>query len=176
MVKKKMNDIKNKLHSVALIGFDTLSGPVLRFSKIFSKQSLDFDLESNLTSFYLMFNGGGQFKPREIGFDQFKVVTFMKELDLYCFFLRNLESGNYKEFEEIAENIFPKQESRKEKTIKEQMIELLEEQKLTVKQIKKHFNFSVSTVRKYLKSLEEEGKVECVGTTDKTNAYLYSTK
>ena len=170
-----MNDLKKDLHSVALIGFDTLSGPVLRFSKDFSNESLNFDLDANLTSFYLMFNGGGQFRPREIGFDEFKVVTFMKELDLYCFFLRNSSSGNYKEYENFAEEIFPKQESRKEKTIKETMLELLNEQSLTVKEIKKHFNFSVSTVRKYLKALEQEGKVECLGAGDETKAYLYTT-
>ena len=171
-----MINLKKDLHSVALIGFDTLSGPVLRFSKEFSNESLNFDLNDNLTSFYLMFNGGGQFKPREIGFDEFKVVTFMKELDLYCFFLKNSGSGNYREYENIAEEIFPKQQTRKEKTIKETMIELLNEQKLTVKEIKKHFNFSVSTVRKYLKALESEGKIECLGANDETRAYLYTSK
>ncbi|MHA1783650.1 MAG: ArsR family transcriptional regulator [Candidatus Helarchaeota archaeon] len=171
-----MNDLKNKLHSVALIGFDTLSGPVLRFAKKFSDNALNFNLEANLTSFYLMFNGGGQFRPREIGFDDFKVVTFMKELDLYCFFLKNAESGNYQQFEKLADQIFPKQEKTKTKTIKEKMIDLLNKQKLTVKEIKKHFKFSISTVRKYLKCLEAEGKVECIGTTEKNNAYIYSAK
>ncbi len=165
--------IMNNLHSVALIGFDTLSGPVLKFSKQYSTDNLDVNLEANLTSFYLMFNGGGQFRPREIGFDNFKVVTFMKELDLYCFFLKNAGSNDYIEYEKLADDIFPKQETKKEKTIKDKMIELLEDQKLTVKDIKKYFNFSVSTVRKYLKRLEEEGKIAQVDETD-NKAYIYS--
>lgn len=169
MVERKMNEI----HSVALIGFDTLSGPVLRFAKQYSKENINLNLEANLTSFYLMFNGGGQFRPREIGFDDFKVVTFMKELDLYCFFLKNAGSGNYVEYEKMAEKIFPKQETKKEVTIKEKMVSLLNDQKLTVKEIKKHFKFSVSTVRKYLKRLEEEGKIAQVDETN-NKAYIYS--
>jgi len=169
MERKKMNN----LHSVALIGFDTLSGPVLRFSKNFSNDKLNLNLDANLTSFYLMFNGGGQFRPREIGFEDFKVVTFMKELDLYCFFLKNAGSGSYGEYEKLAETIFPKQETKKEQTIKEKMIGLLNDQGLTVKDIKKHFKFSVSTVRKYLKRLEDEGKIAHVDETE-NKAYVYS--
>jgi predicted HTH transcriptional regulator len=46
----------------------------------------------------------------------------------------------------------------KEKSIKEEMMELLEQQKMTVRELRKHFKFNANTVRKYLRALEEEGK------------------
>lgn len=156
---------QSDLQSVAVISFDTLSGPVLRYQKKFDK-SFTLNIAENLTSFYLMFNGGSALKPKVIQYDEFRVFTFMKELDLYCFFLKVKEADqrDYQELEANASKLIPTINKPKGKlTIKEKMRIYLQEQTMTVKQLRKHFRFNMATVRKYLKGLEEEGIVETKG-------------
>ncbi|MHA1143539.1 MAG: winged helix-turn-helix domain-containing protein [Candidatus Helarchaeota archaeon] len=156
---------QSDIRSIAIIGFDTLSGPVLRYKKQFDK-TFSMNLEENLTSFYLMFNGGSVFKPKVIHYDDFKVYTFMNELDLYCFFLKKKpeEDQDYQALKNAVPEIFPTIKKKKATvTTKEKMQKILQEQAMTVRDLRKHFRFNTKTVQKYLKELEEEGIVERKG-------------
>ena len=144
------------IQSIAVIGFDTITGPVLKWKKEF--QNSDVKVEQFITSFYIMFNNGSNFLPKAIQFENFSVITLFREMDLTCFFLKEkiLDPSN---LEELENEYVPKLEKAvKEKSIKEEMVELLENQEMTVKELRKHFKFNANTVRKYLKALEEEGK------------------
>ena len=163
-VKIKMSN-QSDITSIAIIGFDTLSGPVLRYKKHIDN-AVKIDLEAHLTPFYLMFNGGSELKPNVIYYDDYKVYTFMREMDLYCFFMKKgtNDEQEYQELKNAAPKWFPPlQPQKKDLTMKQKMQKVLEEQELTVADLRKHFRFNTKTVQKYLKELEEEGIVERKG-------------
>lgn len=145
------------IQSIAVIGFDTVTGPVLKWKKEFEESNVH--IEQFLTSFYIMFNNGSRFFPKAIQYEDFSVITIFREMDLTCFFLKDKDLLNTSNLEELEKQYIPKFEKQvKEKSIKEEMVELLENQEMTVKDLRKHFKFNANTVRKYLKELEEEGK------------------
>ncbi|MHA1753146.1 MAG: DUF977 family protein [Candidatus Helarchaeota archaeon] len=152
------------INTIALIGFDITKGPVLRWKKSYNKNNM-IDVDQFYTNFYVIFRGGGKFKPKMMVFDQFQIVAFQNEMDLLCVFLDNkINEEHFKEIKKIAEKESSKfiSSSTKLETesdlIKEKLIQLLKEQeKLTIKQLKKHFPLSYWTIRRYLTDLEEDG-------------------
>ncbi|MFX1449808.1 MAG: winged helix-turn-helix domain-containing protein [Promethearchaeota archaeon] len=153
---------QDDIQSIAVIGFDEITGPVLKWKKEFTNTNIQ--VEQFLTSFYIMFNNGSNFLPKAIQYDNFSVITIFREMDLTCFFLKNKDLLDAANLEQIEQEYIPKLEKQvKEKTIKEEMIGLLENDEMTVKEIRKHFKFNANTVRKYLRALEEEGKLKRIG-------------
>ncbi|MHA1378809.1 MAG: ArsR family transcriptional regulator [Candidatus Helarchaeota archaeon] len=145
------------IQSIAVIGFDTVTGPVLKWKKEFRNSNVR--VEQFLTSFYIMFNNGSSFLPKAIQYDDFSVITIFREMDLTCFFLKDKDLLNTSNLKDLEKQFIPKIEKQaKEKSIKDEMVELLENQQMTVKELRKHFKFNANTVRKYLRALEEEGR------------------
>ena len=154
---------QDDIQSIAVIGFDEITGPVLKWKKDFISSNVE--VEQFLTSFYIMFNNGSSFMPKAIQYDNFSVITIFKEMDLTCFFLKNKDLLDAANLEQLEQQYIPKLKKQvREKTIKEEMVGLLENEEMTVKEIKKHFKFNANTVRKYLRALEEEGKLKRIGT------------
>jgi DNA-binding transcriptional ArsR family regulator len=150
-----------------MIGFDVTQGPVLKWKKIYNEQKA-INLERFYTNFYIIFRGG-KFKPRAVIFEDFQIVAFPNKLDILCVFLDNkINEENYRELEKIAErekqnqNISNDEEFKSESDqIKEKLIKLLkDEEKMTIKQLKKHFPLSYWTIRRYLTDLEDEDLVD----------------
>jgi len=155
------------IDSIALIGFDITQGPVLKWKKSYSKES-KINIDELYTNFYIMFKGGGRFKPKSIIFDEFQLVAFADQMDLLCVFLnRTISQENYKALKEIAETENNQQGNVKSTPLesesdqfKSHLIELLtNEKRLTIQQLKKHFPVSYWTIRRYLTDLEADGKV-----------------
>ncbi|MFX0137973.1 MAG: DeoR family transcriptional regulator [Candidatus Hodarchaeota archaeon] len=154
---------QNDIQSIAVIGFDEITGPVLKWKRDFTNKPIQ--VENFLTSFYIMFNNGSSFMPKAIQYDNFSVITIFKEMDLTCFFLKDKNLLDATNLEQLENDYIPKLKKEvKEKTIKEEMVGLLESKKMTVKEIRKHFKFNANTIRKYLRALEEEGKAKRKGT------------
>lgn len=157
---------EENIQSIAVIGFDNVAGPILKWKKEFINSN--FQVEQFLTSFYLMFNNGSQFMPKAIQFETFSVVTIFKDMDLICFFLKDQNLLDYNKVAQLEKQYVPKMKKQvKEKSIKSKMVELLKNQQMTVKEIRKHFRFNTNTVRKYLRALEEEGKAKRKGSQGK---------
>ncbi|NVM01553.1 MAG: hypothetical protein HWN67_04425 [Candidatus Helarchaeota archaeon] len=154
---------QDDIQSIAVIGFDEITGPILKWKKDFTNTNVQ--VEHFLTSFYIMFNNGSSFLPKAIQYENFSVITLFKEMDLTCFFLKNKDLLDATNLKELEKHYIPKLKKEvKEKTIKEEMAGLLESKQMTVKEIRKHFKFNANTIRKYLRALEEEGKAKRKGT------------
>ncbi|MHA1231189.1 MAG: DeoR family transcriptional regulator [Candidatus Helarchaeota archaeon] len=155
------------INMIALIGFDVTEGPVLKWKKCY-KDGNNIEIDQFYTNFYIMFKGGGKFKPKMIMFEDFQIIAFQNQMDLLCVFMENKVNKEYLEkINKFAEkecssfrNNPSKVESESDK-IKEQLIKILKEQKeLTIRQLKKHFPLSYWTIRRYLTDLEEDGLVK----------------
>ncbi len=163
MVNYKMELTTNRIKSIAMIGFDTLKGPVVEWEKNFSK---DFQLDINqfCTPFYLMFQSGNGIKPRAIFYEEFSVVAFSEDMNLLLLFLDNEASKkNYDALLKFAKDYYPKTSTVKikERSVKEQMIDLLrEQQKMTISELRNYFKYNRKTIRRYLLDLVLSGKVK----------------
>lgn len=157
-----MEITEENIQSIAVIGFDNVTGPILKWKKEFPDSNVQ--VEQFLTSFYIMFNNGSSFRPMAMQFDNFSVITIFKEMDLICFFLKNKNLIDSTNLDEMEKKYIPKLEKQaQEKSMKDELSELLQARQMTVKEIRKHFKFSPNTIRKLLKALEEEGKATRIG-------------
>ena len=124
-----MNFSSNEIVAAALIGFDMKDGPFLRHKTNFSKEALNINMDKFAVNFYLAFGGGNQNnkKPRAILYDDFYIVAFPKDLDLYCFFMKpkGIEN-NIKHLEKIA-GLYAKKIEFQEKGGLDKKMEVLNE-------------------------------------------------
>jgi hypothetical protein len=80
---------ENELFGAALIGFDMIDGPFLKWKKEFEKSKNLVNLDDFAMNFYLAFRGGNAGKkPRAILYDKFYIVAFPKDLELCCLFMK----------------------------------------------------------------------------------------
>lgn len=152
----------DQVKSIAMIGFDTLKGPVVEWNKKIS-QDFSLDIAQFCTPFYLMFQSGNGIKPRAIVFEDFSVVAFTKEMNLLLLFLNADVQQDYEVLFQFAKSHFPKDHVKKPKeiTVKDQMLDILrEQQKMTISDLKQSFKYDRKTVRRYLYDLMLSGKVK----------------
>ena len=84
-----MNFNEKELFGAALIGFDLIDGPVVRWTKSLQASKGTLNLDDFAMNFYLAFRGGnGGKKPRAILYDDFYIVAFPKDLELCCLFMK----------------------------------------------------------------------------------------
>ena len=84
-----MNFDEHEIIAAAMIGFDMIEGPNLKWAKQFQNCGFNFDVESFLMNFYLSFRGGNDgLKPLAILYDGFYIVAFPRGLELCCLFMR----------------------------------------------------------------------------------------
>jgi hypothetical protein len=107
-----MNFNEKELFGAALIGFDMIDGPFLKWKREYVKSNEMMNLDDFAMNFYLAFRGGNAGKkPRAILYDNFYIVAFPKDLELCCLFMKpqGIEN-NIKQLNKIAFRIIDEME------------------------------------------------------------------
>ena len=178
-VKNKMDLTAENIKSIAMIGFDTLKGPIIEWKKNLAPD-FQVDVDQFCTPFYLMFQSGNGLKPRAIFYEDFCVVAYPEEMNLLLLFLNgeNMQQ-NYTELQKIAQNHYPKTSAKKQKqkSVKEKMVDVLhEQQKMTISELKQYFNYNRKTIRSYLLELVLSGKVKRDGKKGRETIWAFNTE
>ncbi|MHA1534745.1 MAG: hypothetical protein ACTSP8_08470 [Promethearchaeota archaeon] len=102
-----MNFNEDELFGAALIGFDMIDGPFLRWKKEYGPKTNLMKLDDFAMNFYLAFRGGNAGKkPRAILYDKFYIVAFPQDLELCCLFMKPQGiDTNIKQLNKIASRI-----------------------------------------------------------------------
>jgi len=176
---------ENEIVSAALVGFDMINGPFLKWKASISKGTPNINLEDFATNFYLAFRGGNAGKkPRAILYDDFYIVAFPKGLELCCLFMKpqGIEK-NIKELNKIADKIIIKMESEDEEDstdleekpkyedideIKRLINVLLKEMEMATPDLRKYFNLSNSQIWKIMNDLESAEQIKRTGKVGRT--------
>ena len=174
-----MNFNENELFSVALVGFDLINGPFLKWKKKFEDIKDFINLDDFAVNFYLSFRGGNAGKkPRAILYDNFYVVAFPKDLELCCLFMkpRDIET-NIKNLNKIASRIMLemefndgdeeiKQDESDEDTadeVKRLIINILNDTEMSTPELRKCFKLTNSEIWKLISDLETARKIKRSG-------------
>ena len=166
---------ENELFGAALIGFDMIDGPFLKWKKEFDNSKNLVNLDDFSMNFYLAFRGGNAGKkPRAILYDKFYIVAFPKDLELCCLFLKpqGIEN-NIKQLNKIANKISSEMEIGKEETlrskdsdeetvdeIKRLIPNLLSGTKMSTPELRRYFKLSNSQIWKVMSDLENSKKIK----------------
>jgi hypothetical protein len=172
-----MNFNEQELFGAALIGFDMIDGPFLKWKKEYNKSKNMVKLDDFAMNFYLAFRGGNASgkKPRAILYDNFYIVAFPRDLELCCLFMKpqNLDE-NIKQLNKVASRIITEMEVTDEKEAKEQeesdentveeikrlIPNLLTENKMTTPELRRYFKLSNSQIWKIMSDLENSKKIK----------------
>ena len=168
---------ENELFGAALIGFDMIDGPFLKWKKEFEDSTNLVNLNDFAMNFYLAFRGGNAGKkPRAILYDKFYIVAFPRDLELCCLFMKpqGIEN-NIKQLNKIANKITAEMEIGEEETtplkdsdeetveeIKRIIPNLLNGTKMSTPELRRYFKLSNSQIWKVMADLESSKKVERV--------------
>jgi hypothetical protein len=172
-----MNFNEKELFGAALIGFDMIDGPFLKWKKEYNKTEDMIKLDDFAMNFYLAFRGGNASgkKPRAILYDNFYIVAFPRDLELCCLFMKpqNLDE-NIKQLNKVASRIITEMEIKEkpeaevppesdENTVEEIMRlipNILTEAKMTTPELRRYFKLSNSQIWKIMSELENAKKVK----------------
>ncbi|MHA1819440.1 MAG: hypothetical protein ACTSU2_04235 [Promethearchaeota archaeon] len=167
---------ESELIAAAVIGFDMIEGPFLKWAKRYANGEIDIDFEGFMMKFYLSFRGGNDgLKPLAIIYDKFYIVAFPNGLELVCLFMRTGDTV-YKihSLNNLAQKIINetnKEEEAEEKEmgqsgenedyneIKRIIVNMLRDQQLSTPDIRKYFRMSNSEIWKIMSQLEEEQQI-----------------
>lgn len=169
----------DQIKSIAMIGFDTLKGPIIEWKKNLTKD-FKVDVDQLCTPFYLMFKSGNGIKPRAIFFENFYVIAFSEDMNLLLLFLDGAKTQqNYEALLKFAKRYYPNISTKKQKkkTVKEKMLDVLrEQQKMTISELKKYFRYNRKTIRRYLLELVLSGKIKRNGKKGRENIWAFTTE
>jgi hypothetical protein len=170
-----LNFDETELFGAALIGFDMIDGPFLKWKKEFKNSRNKVNIDDFAMNFYLAFRGGNAGKkPRAILYDKFYIVAFPKDLELCCLFMKpqGIEK-NIIELNKIAGRIITEMEAVEdenthseesdEDTIEEvkRLIEnLLNEKEMSTPELRKYFKLNNSQIWKLMSDLESSIKIK----------------
>jgi len=172
-----MNFTENEMFGAALIGFDMIDGPFLKWKKEYSNINKGVRLDDFAMNFYLAFRGGNESvkKPRAILYDKFYIVAFPRDLELCCLFMKpkNVVDNNIKQLNKIATRIITEMEAGEvnEKStqdsdentideIKRLIPNLLSGTKMTTPELRRYFKLSNSQIWKIMSELENSKKIK----------------
>ena len=166
---------ENELFGAALIGFDMIDGPFLKWKKEFDDSKNLVNLDDFAMNFYLAFRGGNAGKkPRAILYDKFYIVAFPKDLELCCLFMKpqGIEN-NIKQLNKIANKITIEMETEEEKLLppkdsnqetvdetKRLIPNLLSGTKMSTPELRRYFKLSNSQIWKVMSDLERSKKIK----------------
>ena len=172
-----MNFTESEMFGAALIGFDMIDGPFLKWKKEFSKINDKVNLNDFAMNFYLAFRGGNNSvkKPRAILYDEFYIVAFPRDLELCCLFMKpqNVDN-NINQLNKIASRIITEMESNdeddEEKTAVDSDEDTIEEiiriipnllsgTQMTTPELRRYFKLSNSQIWKVMSDLENSKKI-----------------
>lgn len=172
-----MNFSKEELFGAAIIGFDMIDGPFLKWKKEYSGASEKYSvkLDDFAMNFYLAFRGGNQGKkPRAILYDNFYIVAFPNDLELCCLFMKpqGIEN-NIKQLNKIASKIVAEVELEVDNVnqpeyceedeieeIKRLIPNLLSGVKMSTPELRRYFKLSNSQIWKVMSELENSKKIK----------------
>ncbi|MHA1728310.1 MAG: hypothetical protein ACTSWY_06220 [Promethearchaeota archaeon] len=166
-----MNFEENEIISAAMLGFDMIEGPTLKWQKTFVKNGINIDFEEFLMNFYLSFKGGNEgMKPKAILYDDFYIVAFPHGLELCALFLQpNGISQKLNHLGKIAEALIlhMDEEETDEHSgnsgdydeIKRIIVNMLRNQQLSTPEVKRHFKMTNSEIWKVMSELEESQRI-----------------
>ncbi len=176
-----MNFNENELFSVALVGFDLINGPFLKWKKKFDDINDFVNLDDFAVNFYLSFRGGNAGKkPRAILYDNFYVVAFPKDLELCCLFMkpRGIET-NIKNLNKIASRIMLEMDSNDNQDeieegtvssdndtveeVKRLIVNILNDTEMSTPELRKYFKLTNSEIWKLISDLESDRKIKRTG-------------
>jgi len=167
-----MNFIENELIGAALIGFDMIDGPFLKWEKNYENSGDMVNLDDFAMNFYLAFRGGNAGKkPRAILYDKFYIVAFPKDLELCCLFMKpqGIEN-NMKQLSKIATRLITDMEVFEEEdkqdtdedTVEETkrlILNLLSGTEMSTPELRRYFKLSNSQIWKVMSDLESAQKI-----------------
>ena len=170
-----MNFTESEIFGAALIGFDMIDGPFLKWKREYSNGSNGVNLNDFAMNFYLAFRGGNEFvkKPRAILYDKFYIVAFPKDLELCCLFMKpkNIDK-NLSQLNKIASRLIVEMETNEEKNdtkdsdentvdeIKRLIPNLLNGTKMSTPELRRYFQLSNSQIWKIMSELENSHKIK----------------
>jgi len=170
-----MNFNENELFGAALIGFDLIDGPYIKWEKEYGPPSNLMKLDDFAMNFYLAFRGGNAGKkPRAILYDEFYIVAFPNNLELCCLFMKPQGiDRNIKQLSKIANRIIHEVDAEEEdkdipiisnkNTIEEMkrlIVNLLSGIEMSTPELRKYFKLSNSQIWKVMSGLESSLKVK----------------
>ena len=174
-----MNFSENELFGAALIGFDMIDGPFLKWKKEYNDTKVGVNLDDFAMNFYLAFRGGNQDskKPRAILYDKFYIVAFPQDLELCCLFMKpHGIDENIKQLNQIASRIIIEMDNEKledtesedsDVDIVEEIMRLipnlLNDTKMTTPELRRYFKLSNSQIWKIMSELENSQKIKRAG-------------
>ncbi len=173
-----MNFTENEIFGAALIGFDMIDGPFLKWKKEYTGVGKKVSLDDFAMNFYLAFRGGNESvkKPRAILYDNFYIVAFPRNLELCCLFMKpkNLDNS-IKQLNKIASRLITEMEVSEEEEVEspkasdsdENTIEeikrlipnLLNGTKMSTPELRRYFKLSNSQIWKVMADLENAKKI-----------------
>jgi len=167
-----MNFNEKELFGAALIGFDLIDGPVVRWTKSIQNSKDSLNLDDFAMNFYLAFRGGnGGKKPRAILYDDFYIVAFPKDLELCCLFMKpqGVEQ-NISQLNKIASRIIVDMETDDDcvdntdedeiEETKRLIQNILNETEMSTPELRKYFKLSNAQIWKIISGLESSQKVK----------------
>ena len=170
-----MNFNEDELFGAALIGFDMIDGPFLKWKKEYGPTTKLMKLDDFAMNFYLAFRGGNAGKkPRAILYDKFYIVAFPRDLELCCLFMKpqGIEK-NLNQLNKIASRITHEMTSIEqeidipinsdEDTIEEMkrlIVNLLNGTEMSTPELRRYFKLSNSQIWKVMSNLESSLKVK----------------
>ena len=170
-----MNFNENELFGAALIGFDMIDGPFVKYKKEFGPSTNLMKLDDFAMNFYLAFRGGNAGKkPRAILYDKFYIVAFPKDLELCCLFMKPQGiDRNIKQLNKIANRIIHEMDISEEEKIvpivsnkntieemKRIIVNLLSGIEMSTPELRKYFKLSNSQIWKVMAGLESSQMVK----------------
>jgi len=162
---------ENELFGAALIGFDMIDGPFLKWKKDYEDSEDILNLDDFAMNFYLAFRGGNAGKkPRAILYDKFYIVAFPKDLELCCLFMKpqGVEQ-NIQQLNKVASRIIADMESDEvegvdsdEDTVEETkrlIANLLSGTEMSTPELRRYFSLSNAQIWKVMSDLESSQKI-----------------
>ena len=175
---------ENELFGAALIGFDMIDGPFLKWKKEYENKSKNLvNLDDFAMNFYLAFRGGNVGKkPRAILYDKFYIVAFPKDLELCCLFMKpqGIEN-NIAQLNKIANRIITEMETIEDdeaspddsdedtvEEIKRLILNMLSGTEMSTPELRRYFKFNNSQIWKLMSDLENTQKIKRTGKKGRT--------
>lgn len=170
-----MNFNEKELFGAALIGFDMIDGPFLKWKREYAKSEDMMNLDDFAMNFYLAFRGGNAGKkPRAILYDKFYIVAFPKDLELCCLFMKpqGIEN-NIKQLNKIAFRIINEMEVDEEheegpdqsdedtiEEVKRLVVNLLNGTEMSTPELRRYFKLTNAEIWKVMSDLENDNKIK----------------
>lgn len=170
-----MNFNEDELFGAALIGFDLIDGPFIKWKKEYGTPSNLMKLDDFAMNFYLAFRGGNTGKkPRAILYDKFYIVAFPQDLELCCLFMKPQGiDRNINQLNKIASRITHEMDSIEQEVdipvnsdenaieeMKRIIVNLLSGVEMSTPELRRYFKLSNSQIWKVMSTLESSLKVK----------------